>query len=67
MKNVGRYDREVRFIAAALLAVLGYLESGTARLILWVLMLVPLFTGLFRYCPLWTVFKIDTYREKRGR
>ena len=64
MKNVGSYDRLIRFVAAAILIVAGILAGGTTRAILWVVALLPLLTATFRFCPLWVPFHINTYKKQ---
>lgn len=59
--NVGAADRAIRIVAGlALLGLLLILE-GNARW--WGLVgLLPLATGLMRWCPLYVPFAIDTCR-----
>ncbi len=63
MKNVGSYDRLIRFIAAGVLIADGFFEAGTTRYVLWAVSLIPLATATFRFCPLWVPFKINTYKK----
>ncbi|MFC7334669.1 YgaP family membrane protein [Rhodocista pekingensis] len=57
--NVGSLDRALRFvIALALLSLLVLLE-GNARW-LGLIGLVPLTTATLRWCPLYTIFGINT-------
>lgn len=64
-KNVGGIDRTLRIIIGlGLLSLLLVLE-GSARW--WALVgLVPLFTGLFSTCPLYSIFGLNTCLLKRG-
>lgn len=58
-QNIGGGERTIRFvIGVALLSLMFFLE-GKAR---WfgLLGLVPIVTAAVRWCPLWTVFKINT-------
>ena len=57
--NVGGMDRTLRIVAGiAVLAVFFVLE-GNARY--WALIgFVPLFTGLFRFCPAYTLLGVKT-------
>lgn len=64
MKNVGSYDRVIRFVAAAVLIFAGILTGGTIRIILWIVSLLPLLTATFRFCPLWVPFHINTYKKQ---
>lgn len=57
--NVGGTDRALRVLAGVALLVLGFVFHTY-----WGLVgIVPLFTGLFRFCPAYTLFKIDTNRK----
>ncbi|NQU54236.1 MAG: DUF2892 domain-containing protein [Bacteroidetes bacterium] len=57
--NVGTIDRLMRIVLGLIIAILGvWLESW------WGLVaLVPLATGLIKWCPLYVPFKFST-REK---
>lgn len=63
MKNVGSIDRAVRLVAAALLVIAGIYSAGTARYVLWGVSAVPLLTAFFRFCPLWALLHINTYKK----
>jgi hypothetical protein len=65
MKNVGNADRTIRFIAAGILIVAGIFSSGVTRFVLWGVSLAPILTGIFRFCPVWIPFKINTLKNKR--
>ncbi len=56
MKNVGKVDRIIRvFVGLVILILLGLLESW------WALVgLIPIITGIFGYCPLYSIFKLNT-------
>ncbi|HOJ37691.1 MAG TPA: DUF2892 domain-containing protein [Ignavibacteriales bacterium] len=56
MKNVGKIDRIIRvFVGLVILILLGLLETW------WALVgLIPLLTGIFGYCPLYSLFKLNT-------
>ena len=43
-----------------LLILAGYVSGGTWGIVLYVVVLVPLLTGLIGWCPLYSVFKINT-------
>lgn len=62
--NVGSVDRALRLIAAVALLSLLVLLEGAAR---WIGLvgLVPLATGLMRWCPLYTLFGIRTCAAAR--
>ena len=61
--NVGGLDRVLRIVAG--LIVIGW--GIQARNWLGLIGLIPLLTGLFRYCPLYTPLKIDSCKKKGTR
>jgi len=70
-RNLGRYDRLARVLVGMLLILLAFVGPQSA----WGLVgLVPLITGLFGYCPIYTLLGISTCdpaleqkNEARGR
>ncbi len=58
--NVGPIDRLLRIILGLIVALLGVIFDSWWGLI----GLVPMATGLFKFCPLYLPFKISTAREK---
>ena len=60
--NVGNTDRIIRFVLAAVFAVLYFTGTvgGTLGLVLLILGVVFLVTGLVRTCPIWALLKINT-------
>ncbi len=60
--NVGSFDRWLRVIAGAALLVLGFggFVGGALGLTLKVLGFVPLITGLFGRCPVYSVLGVNT-------
>lgn len=53
--NVGRVDRTIRIVAGIAILSLFFVLEGNARW--WALVgLVPLVTGLTRYCPVYRLF-----------
>jgi hypothetical protein len=59
--NVGSFDRTMRIIGGILILALGYYYSSW-----WGLVgLVPLGTGLFGRCALYSVFGVSTCRAKQ--
>lgn len=54
--NVGATDRLVRIIAGLIILLLGLIYRNWWGLI----GLIPLLTGVFRFCPLYLPFKIST-------
>jgi len=55
--NVGGIDRVLRILVG--LALIGLTLSGTIGVWGWV-GIVPLLTGLFRFCPLYTALGFNT-------
>lgn len=57
--NIGSTERTIRIVAGVVIIALGlYYKS------LWgVIGLVPLMTGLFRFCPLYTILGINTCKR----
>lgn len=59
--NVGGIDRILRIVVGIAVLALFFVLEGNARY--WALVgLVPLFTGLFRTCPLYSVIGVNTCR-----
>lgn len=61
-QNVGQIDRIVRFVLAAVFAVL-YITgvvSGTLGIVLLVLAVVFAVTAAINFCPIWFLFKFST-------
>jgi hypothetical protein len=62
--NVGGIDKVVRIVAGLALLSLVFILEGSARW--WGLVgLVPLATGLFGYCPAYSLFGLSTCPMKR--
>ena len=59
--NVGTIDRLMRIVVGLIIAILGvWFDSW------WGLVgLVPLATGLFRFCPLYVPLKISTEKKEK--
>jgi hypothetical protein len=65
-KNMGAADKIIRVILAALVAIL-YLTGilkGTLGVILLVIAVVFVVTSLIGFCPLYTLFGLNTGKEK---
>lgn len=63
--NVGGIDRILRIVVGIAVLALFFVLEGNARY--WALVgLVPLFTGLFRTCPLYSIIGINTCPVKKG-
>jgi len=63
--NVGGIDRVLRIVVGIALLSLFFILDGNARY--WGLVgLVPLFTGLFRFCPAYTLLGLNTCPMKKA-
>ncbi len=60
-KNVGGIDRLLRIIAGV--ALIAWVLLGAGPTWAWI-GVVPLLTGLFNFCPAYTVFGINTCKTK---
>ncbi len=68
VKNVGGVDQKVRLLVGLLAIGIALLVSGLptwATMTLGAVGVIALITGLIGYCPLWTVFGINTCSLKR--
>jgi hypothetical protein len=61
--NVGIADRVIRILVGLILLSLVFVLEGNARW-LGLIGLIPLVTGLVRWCPLYVPFRIDTCRAE---
>lgn len=62
--NVGTADRIIRIVLGlALLSLIFILEGGIRYIGL--LGIVPLLTALFRFCPLYSLFGMDTCSTRK--
>jgi hypothetical protein len=61
-KNVGSPDRVIRFVLAAIFAVLYFtgMVSGTFGIVLLVLAAVFAVTAALNFCPIYYLFKLST-------
>lgn len=57
MCNTGFFDRFLRFFVGALLFFFGVF---TGNMLIMIIGLVPLLTGIFSFCPLYTLLRINT-------
>jgi hypothetical protein len=63
--NVGGIDRILRIVVGIAVLALFFVLEGNARY--WALVgLVPLLTGLFSTCPLYSIIGINTCPMKQG-
>ncbi|WP_299161306.1 DUF2892 domain-containing protein [uncultured Eudoraea sp.] len=67
-KNMGSADRIIRFIVAAIIAVLYFTEiiGGTLGIVLLVLAGVFVLTSFVSFCPLYAPFGISTCAVKEA-
>jgi len=65
-QNVGDTDVLLRIVAGILILLLFFLVEGNARW--WALVgLVPLATGAFRFCPLYSMLGVSTCALKKAQ
>ena len=63
--NVGGIDRTLRVVVGIVVLALFFVLEGNARY--WALVgLVPLFTGLFSFCPLYSLIGVNTCPVKKA-
>jgi len=63
--NVGGIDRILRIVVGIAVLALFFMLEGNARY--WALLgFVPLLTGLFRFCPAYSLFGLNTCPMKRA-
>ena len=60
-RNIGGWDRILRFVVGILL--LGLMFTNSIGLWGW-LGVIPLFTALIGWCPLYCPLKINTFKKK---
>ena len=63
--NVGNLDRGIRVLAGVLLIALFFLYPDASWRYFALIGVIPLFTGLFGTCPLYSVFGISTCPVKK--
>jgi hypothetical protein len=65
-KNMGSTDKAIRFLIAIFIGFLYFTNtiSGTIAIVLGVLALVFILTSFVSFCPLYTLFGINTNKEK---
>lgn len=61
--NVGTTDRLIRIVLGLALLSLAFVLEGGLRFIS-LIGIIPLTTGIFRFCPLYPLFKINTCKTK---
>lgn len=65
-KNIGKSDKLIRLIIAAIIVGLFYANvlSGTIGIVLVVVAIVFALTSLINFCPLYLIFGINTCSKK---
>lgn len=65
-KNVGNTDKFIRVLLAVVIMLLYYFNviNGTLAMILLLVGIIFLLTSLIGYCPIYTLFGINTYKKK---
>ncbi len=58
--NEGDFDRGIRIFAGFALILTGLVVGGNAGLIIAGVGLIPLLTGTIGWCPIYSLFHIDT-------
>jgi hypothetical protein len=66
-KNIGKTDKAIRLILAAIIVVLLFtnVASGTLAIILFILAVIFVVTSLISFCPLYALFGISTFKQKK--
>lgn len=67
-KNIGAADKLIRFIIAAIIAILFFMEVITGKLALVLLIMAGVFvlTSLISFCPLYGLLGINTCHTKKS-
>ena len=68
-KNMGSIDKIIRFVVAAVIAVLFFTDvvSGTLGIVLLVVAGIFVLTSFVSFCPLYAPFGIKTCKVKEGK
>ncbi|NQU28282.1 MAG: DUF2892 domain-containing protein [Candidatus Marinimicrobia bacterium] len=63
--NIGKTDRMIRIIVGVVILAIHYIYYAvTGYYCVWAnLGYIPLLTGLFRWCPIYLPFKMDTSKN----
>ena len=62
-KNAGTVDGAVRLIVAVVAAFLAVSASGAMAVVWWVVAVVMLLTAAVGFCPLYTLFGLNTCKR----
>lgn len=67
-KNMGATDKTIRIIIAIAIAVLYYMDiiSGTTAIVLGIIAIIFALTSLINFCPLYSLFGINTCKRKNN-
>ncbi|HPE84175.1 MAG: DUF2892 domain-containing protein [Aequorivita sp.] len=67
-KNMGGTDRTIRLLIAAIVVALYYFGviSGTLAIVLLVFAAIFVLTSFISFCPLYTLFGINTCKVKKS-
>jgi predicted ABC-type exoprotein transport system permease subunit len=67
-KNMGNTDRIVRLLVAAVIAVLYFTNviTGTVAIVLLALAVIFVLTSLVSFCPLYSLFGMNTCPVKKA-
>jgi hypothetical protein len=65
-KNMGSIDKAIRLVIAAVVVVLAFTKviSGTLAIVLLILAAIFVLTSFISFCPLYTLFGINTGKNK---
>ncbi len=68
-KNIGKADKLIRLIIAAIIVGLFYANvlSGTIGIVLVVVAIVFALTSLINFCPLYPIFGINTCSKRSDK
>jgi hypothetical protein len=68
-KNMGTYDRIVRFLFAAIIVALYFTNviSGTLAIVLLILAGIFILTGFLSFCPMYSPFGLSTCAVKEKK
>ncbi len=66
-KNVGNTDKLIRLIIAVVLFLLVYTNkiTGNMQFAALIAALIAAVTSLLNYCPVYDVFKINTFQKRK--
>ncbi|MCB0456408.1 MAG: DUF2892 domain-containing protein [Flavobacteriaceae bacterium] len=68
-KNMGTWDRAIRFVIAITILILYFTNiiSGTLAVVLLLFAVATSFTGITGYCPLYPIFGWNTCKIKEKK